>query len=38
MNQHDDGYEPSEHPIKELFYWAVSPIGWVVFVFLLLLF
>jgi hypothetical protein len=30
-------YDPNKHPLKELMFMALSPVGWVVFVFLLLL-
>ena len=33
----DYDYHPDEHPIRELLCMAISPIGWVIFVFLLLL-
>jgi hypothetical protein len=33
----DYDYHPDEHPIREFLCMAISPIGWVIFVFLLLL-
>ena len=30
-------YDPNQHPLKEIMYMALSPVGWVIFVFLLLL-
>ena len=37
MGQHDDGYDPDEHPIKELGYILISPIGWVLLMIILVL-
>ena len=37
MSMHDKDYEPSKHPLKELFYWLISPLGWIVLVFILVL-
>ena len=30
-------YDPREHPFKELFYTAISPVGWVILVIFLVL-